>query len=179
MAQGKHREARDLLKEARYKAIEAAGKARIAKARGQMTPEEELSREQELEELKQGLATGAGMGLQDIFFDYDSSNITPDARFALNENAEIVNDNSDRLRVVVIEGYCDVRGTEEYNLALGQKRADSAKAYLVGLGVSPSKVEAVSRGETEKWAQGNTEYAYQQNRRAHFVPALLTPQALR
>jgi peptidoglycan-associated lipoprotein len=73
--------------------------------------------------------------------------------------------------VVVIEGYCDVRGTEEYNLALGQRRADSTKNYLVGIGVSPSKVQAVSKGETEQFAFGASEYDYQQNRRAHFVPA--------
>lgn len=176
MEQGKHKEARELLKEARYKAIEAAGKARIAKAQGQMTQEEMMAREQELERMKQGL-TGDGMGLQDIFFDYDRSDIRADARPVLSGNASVIKENSDMLRVVVIEGYCDARGTEEYNLALGQRRAESAKAYLVGLGVSPSKVEALSKGETEKWAAGATEDAYQQNRRAHFVPAESTPQA--
>lgn len=177
MAQGKDREARELLKEARYKAIEAAGKARIAKARGQISPEEEASREQELEELRQDLTDAPNMGLQDVFFEYDSSDVTSDARFVLDENAGIINDNSDGLRVVVIEGYCDTRGTEEYNLALGQRRAESAKAYIIGLGVSPSKVEAVSKGETEQWSTGGSESAYQQNRRAHFVPAALAPQA--
>ena len=68
-----------------------------------------------------------------------------------------------------MEGYCDIRGTEEYNLALGQRRAESVKSYLVGVGVSPAIIQAVSKGETEQWAPGATEYAYQQNRRAHFV----------
>ena len=176
MEQGKHREAQDLLKEARYKAIEAAGKARIAKAQGQMTEEEMMARERELEGMKQGLI-GDNIGLQDILFDYDSSDIRADARPMLSGNASVIRENSDMLRVVIIEGYCDTRGTEEYNLALGQRRAESTKAYLVGLGVSPSKLEALSKGETEVWAAGTSEEAYQQNRRAHFVPAPSTPQA--
>lgn len=176
MEQGKHKEARDLLKEARYKAIEAAGKARIARAEGQLTEEERMARERELERMKEGL-TGDNMGLQDVFFDYDRSDIRSDARPVLSGNASVIKENSDMLRVVVIEGYCDTRGTEEYNLALGQRRAESAKAYLVGLGVSPSKLEALSKGETEQWAAGTSEEAYQQNRRAHFVPAQSTPQA--
>jgi len=175
MAAGRRQEARELLEEARYKAIEAKGKAMIAKSEGGMTEEERMAREQELEKLKQRGLGGVNIGLQDIFFDYDKSDIRPDARPALRENSEIIQDNPGVL--VVIEGYCDIRGTEEYNLALGQRRAESTKAYLVGLGVSPSKTEAVSKGETEQWAPGTTEAAYQENRRAHFVPTSLPPQA--
>ena len=175
MAAGQRQEARELLEEARYKAIEAKGKAMIAKSEGGMTEEERMAREQELEKLKQRGLGGVNIGLQDILFDYDKSDIRPDARPALRENSEIIQDNPGVL--VVIEGYCDIRGTEEYNLALGQRRAESTKAYLVGLGVSPSKTEAVSKGETEQWAPGTTEAAYQENRRAHFVPTSLPPQA--
>jgi peptidoglycan-associated lipoprotein len=178
MAQGKDKEARELLEEARYKAIEAKGKALIAKSEGGMTEEEKMAREKELEKLKEGgVPKEVGIGFQDTFFDYDRSDIRPDARPALKENAAIIKNNPGIL--VVIEGYCDIRGTEEYNLALGQRRADSTKAYLVGLGVSPSKLEAVSKGETEQWAPGTTEEAYQENRRAHFVPTSLPPQASR
>jgi peptidoglycan-associated lipoprotein len=95
----------------------------------------------------------------------------------LRENAQIIQNNPGVL--VVVEGYCDIRGTEEYNLALGQRRADTTKAYLVGLGASYSKLEAVSKGETEQWAPGTSEEAYQENRRAHFVPTSLPPQASR
>jgi peptidoglycan-associated lipoprotein len=175
MAGGRNKEARELLEEARYKAIEAKGKAMIAKSEGGMTEEERLAREQELAKLKGGRAIE--IGVQDIFFDYDRSDIRPDARPVLRENAEIIRNNPGVL--VVIEGYCDIRGTEEYNLALGQRRADSTKAYLAGLGASPTKLEAVSKGETEQWAPGTTEEAYQENRRAHFVPTSLPPQASR
>ena len=176
MAAGRRQEARELLEEARYKAIEAKGKAMIAKSEGGMSEEERMAREEELRKLKEGgLSRGINIGLQDIFFDYDRADIKPDARPVLRENSEIIQNNPGVL--VVVEGYCDIRGTEEYNLALGQRRADSTKAYLVGLGVSPSKTEAVSKGETEQWAVGATEAAYQENRRAHFVPTSLPPQA--
>ncbi len=178
MAAGQRKEAREMLEEARYKAIEAKGKAMIAKSEGGMTEEERMAREEELQKLKEGgLGRGMDIGLQDIFFDYDRADIRPDARPVLRENAEIIQNKPGVL--VVIEGYCDTRGTEEYNLALGQIRADSTKAYLVGLGSSPSKLEAVSKGETEEWAPGSSEEAYQENRRAHFVPTSLPPQASR
>ncbi|MCK5709520.1 MAG: OmpA family protein [Deltaproteobacteria bacterium] len=115
--------------------------------------------------------SGSSFGLVDVFFNYDSQNITSESRSVLNQNASIINNSGGKFQVVVIEGYCDIRGTEEYNLALGQRRAESTKNYLVGLGVSPSKVQAVSKGETEQFAFGTSEYDYQQNRRAHFVPA--------
>ncbi|HEY7536170.1 MAG TPA: OmpA family protein [Thermodesulfobacteriota bacterium] len=177
MAAGQTQEARELLEQARYKAIEAKGKAMIAKSEGAMTEEERMAKEQELQRLKEGGLGGMEIGLQDIFFDYDRADIRPDARSVLRENAQIIQNNPGVL--VVVEGYCDIRGTEEYNLALGQRRADTTKAYLVGLGASYSKLEAVSKGETEQWAPGTSEEAYQENRRAHFVPTSLPPQASR
>jgi outer membrane protein OmpA-like peptidoglycan-associated protein len=175
MAAGRHKEARELLVDARYKAIEAKGKAESAAARGAMSAAESEALEEELSMLKG--AGGPSMGLMDIFFDYDMSDIRADARPTLQTNSRIISGNSGRLRVVVIEGYCDIRGTEEYNLALGQRRADSTKSFLVGIGVSPSVLETISKGETEQWAPGMTEYDYQQNRRAHFVPVLMSPRA--
>jgi len=177
MAAGRHKEARDLLVDARYKAIEAKGKAESVAAREAMSGAEAQALEEELSMLRG--AGGPSMGLMDIFFDFDRSDIRADARPALQTNSSIINSNSGRLRVVVIEGYCDIRGTEEYNLALGQRRADSTKSFLVGVGVSPSLLETISKGETEQWAPGTTEYDYQQNRRAHFVPVLMSPQASR
>jgi len=165
LAAGDKDAARKLLEEARFKAIEAQGKA---KNQAYVESVDIDSMEDTLGSLS---PAGSNFGLVDIFFNYDSQNITGESRPVLNQNASIINNSGGKFQVVVIEGYCDVRGTEEYNLALGQRRADSTKNYLVGLGVSPSKVQAVSKGETEQFAFGASEYDYQQNRRAHFVPA--------
>lgn len=165
LAAGNKDAARQLLEEARFKAIEAEGKA---KNQAYVDSVDIDSVEETLGSLS---PTGSNFGLVDIFFNYDSQSITAESRPVLNQNAGIINRSGGKFQVVVIEGYCDVRGTEEYNLALGQRRAESTKNYLVGLGVPPSKVQAVSKGETEQFAFGTSEYDYQQNRRAHFVPA--------
>ena len=70
---------------------------------------------------------------------------------------------------MIIEGHCDERGTNEYNLALGERRANSAKDYIVNLGVEPARLKTVSYGEEKPFAQGHNEEAWAQNRRAHFV----------
>ncbi len=165
LAAGNKDAARGLLEEARFKAIEAQGKA---KNQAYLESVDIESMEETLGSLS---PSGSSFGLVDVFFNYDSQNITFESRSVLNQNASIINNSGGKFQVVVIEGYCDIRGTEEYNLGLGQKRAESTKNYLVGLGVSPSKVQAVSKGETEQFAFGASEYDYQQNRRAHFVPA--------
>lgn len=165
LAAGNKDAARQLLEEARFKAIEAEGKA---KNQAYVESVDIESMEETLGSLS---PSGSQFGMVDIFFNYNSQNITAESRPVLNQNANIIRNSGGKFQVVVIEGYCDIRGTEEYNLALGQRRADSTKNYLVGLGVSPSKVQAVSKGETEQFAFGTSEYDYQQNRRAHFVPA--------
>ncbi|NIP37831.1 MAG: OmpA family protein [Candidatus Dadabacteria bacterium] len=108
------------------------------------------------------------IGLDDVLFDYDQSRVRADAAPSLRRNAQIIKDNAARIEVVIVEGYCDTRGTDEYNLALGDKRAKSVMAYLVGIGVDPAMIEAVSKGETDEWGAGVTESDYQSNRRAHF-----------
>ena len=176
IAQGNYTEARDLLVQARYKAIEAKWKAiemrgemEMKRATEDMSELERIAREKQLEQMKaRGLK--AERGMTDIFFDYDKSDIKADSRPHIEQNADYII-NSAGNNIIVIEGYCDIRGTDEYNLALGQRRADSVKAFLVGLGVSPARLEAVSRGETEQFGAGETERAYQENRRAHFVTA--------
>jgi outer membrane protein OmpA-like peptidoglycan-associated protein len=165
LAAGNKDAARQLLEEARFEAIEAEGRA---ESQAYVESVDIESIEETLGSLS---PAGSQFGMVDIFFNYDSKNITAESRPVLNQNANIIRNSGGRFQVVVIEGYCDIRGTEEYNLALGQRRADSTKNYLVGLGVSPSKVQAVSKGETERFAFGTSEYDYQQNRRAHFVPA--------
>ena len=105
--------------------------------------------------------------LKDIFFDFDNSNIRMDAGAVLGENAEILM--VDANVTVLIEGYADIRGTPAYNLQLAQRRADAAKAFLVGLGIDPSRITTASGGETTQFGAGTTEEAYQLNRRAHFI----------
>ncbi len=165
LAAGDKNGARQLLEEARFKAIEAQGKAK------NQAYVESIDIDSIEETLGSLSPSGSSFGMVDVFFNYDSQSINSESRSVLNQNASIINNSGGKFQVVVIEGYCDVRGTEEYNLALGQRRAESTKNYLVGLGVSPSKVQAVSKGETEQFAFGASEYDYQQNRRAHFVPA--------
>jgi peptidoglycan-associated lipoprotein len=105
--------------------------------------------------------------LNDIFYDFDRYNIRPDAAAVLDGDAQILKDSPNMS--VMIEGYADIRGTPAYNLRLAQRRADSAKAYIVQQGVDPSRVQTSSGGETEQFGAGTTEDAYQLNRRAHFI----------
>ena len=165
MAAGQQNEARSLLEEARFKAIAAKGEALSGQYMAGKT-DAELQAEAEYLASQQFQASSA---LQDVFFDYDRANVRSDARGTLDGNASYIIKNAGSLQIVAVEGYCDIRGTEEYNLALGQRRAESVKSYLVGIGVSPAIIQAISKGETEQWAAGTSEYAYQQNRRAHFV----------
>jgi peptidoglycan-associated lipoprotein len=105
--------------------------------------------------------------LSDINFDYDSSAIGPDARKILSVNADFLSKN--KVSAIVVEGHCDERGTAEYNMALGQRRAQETKNYLVNLGVNESKITTMSYGEERPLDTGNNEEAWAKNRRAHFV----------
>jgi len=107
------------------------------------------------------------VNLQDAFFDFDKYNVRDDARAALNADGKLLADNKD-VRVMV-EGHCDERGTVEYNLALGQKRADAAKDYLVKYGVDAGRLSTISYGKERPFAQGHDETAWSQNRRAHML----------
>jgi len=107
------------------------------------------------------------LNLQNIYFDYDKSSIRPDAREILKANAEIFTKNS--AAAIVVEGYCDERGTAEYNMALGERRAQEAKQYLVNLGIGASRIETISYGEEKPLDPGHDEKAWSQNRRAQFL----------
>jgi peptidoglycan-associated lipoprotein len=103
----------------------------------------------------------------DIHFDYDSFNIRPDDRKILAEKASYLNAHpSVKIR---IEGNCDERGTTEYNMALGERRAKSAQEYLVFLGINASRINSVSYGEEKPLDPAKTEEAFAKNRRDHFV----------
>jgi peptidoglycan-associated lipoprotein len=107
--------------------------------------------------------------VRDINFDFDSSIIRPDAREILKVNADFLLKN--RAASIVIEGHCDERGTAEYNMALGQRRAQETKKYLVNLGIKKSTIRTISYGEERPLDPGNTEEAWAKNRRAHFLIA--------
>jgi peptidoglycan-associated lipoprotein len=105
--------------------------------------------------------------IKDVFYDFDSYDLREDARQVLRENARAL---AERPKIqVVIEGHCDERGSESYNLALGDKRANVAKEFLVSQGISADRVETISYGEERPFATGHDEGAWAQNRRAHFV----------
>jgi peptidoglycan-associated lipoprotein len=105
--------------------------------------------------------------VSDINFDFDSSSIRPDARVILERNADYFMKN--KVTSIVIEGHCDEQGTAEYNMALGERRAQETKKYLVNLGVKESLMETVSFGEENPLDPASDEEAWAKNRRAHFV----------
>lgn len=104
---------------------------------------------------------------EDIYFDFDKSTLTPAAQDNLLRKAEWLRENSDA--TVTIEGHCDERGTIEYNLALGDRRAESAKAFLIDLGIDPSRLTTISYGEERPVDPRHMEEAWAKNRRDHFV----------
>ena len=105
-------------------------------------------------------------GFSPIYFDYDQSAIRADMRDRLAQNAKVLQQSSGS---VVVEGNSDSRGTNEYNMALGERRAQNAKQYLIKLGVSASKIRTVSYGEERPLFEGTSEDSYAQNRRDDFV----------
>lgn len=104
--------------------------------------------------------------LSRIFFDFDKSDLRADQLASLQRNAEYLRTNTGRR--VLVEGHCDERGTVEYNFALGERRANAVKDYLVGQGVDASRLQTLSKGEEEPAAAGTNEAAWAQNRRAQF-----------
>lgn len=110
---------------------------------------------------------GEGGPLQDVLFEFDSYDLSLNARSTLQSNAEWLRSNS-QVRVE-IEGHCDERGTVEYNLALGAKRAKAVRDYLVSLGISAERLSTISYGEELPLCHEPTEDCWRQNRRAHFL----------
>ena len=104
--------------------------------------------------------------LSDVFFELDSSTIRDDARGVLTANATWLKRWPARIN---IEGHCDERGTAEYNLALGERRANAVKAYLLELGVPADRVAVVSKGKEAPFCTDKNESCWQQNRRGHFI----------
>lgn len=121
-----------------------------------------------LDRFKRGLGPEEGGVLKDVHFAFDSYEIDSTARDILAANAEWLKDNP-RARTE-IEGHCDERGTVEYNLALGARRAKAVKDYLVTLGISGERLSTISYGEELPLCRDANESCYARNRRVHFVP---------
>jgi peptidoglycan-associated lipoprotein len=109
----------------------------------------------------------ASKPLGDVFFAYDSAELSDEARAALSKNSEWLKRWA-RTRISV-EGHCDDRGTPEYNLGLGERRATAVKAYLTSLGIGGDRVMTVSKGEEQPFCSDKSEGCWAQNRRGHFI----------
>jgi peptidoglycan-associated lipoprotein len=107
--------------------------------------------------------------VRDAYFDFNKADIRPDARQALSKTADFLK-NYPQIKVT-IEGHCDERGSTEYNLGLGDSRANATKQYLVSLGVSTDRISTVSYGKEKPFCTESNETCWQQNRRGHFVKA--------
>jgi peptidoglycan-associated lipoprotein len=154
-------------------AKDAAAKAeadRLARERAEREAAERLAKEKAGKEEAakvEAAATAMAEDLKDIYFDFDKSNIRSDAREVLKANADYILKNN--TAAVIIEGNCDERGTAEYNMALGQRRAQEAKKYLVNLGVKGAAIKTISYGKERPVDPGHDEEAWAKNRRDHFV----------
>lgn len=115
--------------------------------------------------MKDGSGRAAGEPEHRVYFDLNSAMISPQAAEVLSQNAQWLGKRS-----VTIEGHCDERGTREFNLALGQKRADSAKQFLTSQGMDPSKIKTVSYGKERPLVNGHNDAAWDKNRRAEIIP---------
>ncbi len=109
----------------------------------------------------------ADQPLEDAYFDYDKADLRAEARASLQKDAEWLRRWPSTK--VLVEGHCDARGTNEYNLSLGDKRAVAVRTYLTGLGIPAERIVTVSKGEESPFCLEETESCYSQNRRGHFV----------
>jgi peptidoglycan-associated lipoprotein len=104
--------------------------------------------------------------LKDVFFDYDKSAVRDDQKAALNDNVAWLKSNSGAKALV--EGHCDERGTAEYNLGLGERRAKAVKDYLIAAGIPADRISTISYGKERPFVLGHDESAWKWNRRGHF-----------
>ena len=118
-----------------------------------------------------GSDSGKINGLVTVHFGYDKSSLDAEAKKEIAQNADWMKKNTGVK--VQIEGHCDARGTIEYNVALGERRANAVKAYMVSLGVAADRLSTISYGKEKPIATGDSEDAWSKNRRANFVPAAM------
>lgn len=140
-------------------------KKEAAPVKEEAKPEQKAETKEEAKER----AASASAGLQPIYFDFDRSLIRDDAKGAMKANADWLKANP---KVTIkIEGNCDERGTKEYNQALGQRRAASAKKYLTDMGISAKRISLISYGKEKPICSDSTESCWQKNRRDDFTAA--------
>jgi peptidoglycan-associated lipoprotein len=111
----------------------------------------------------------AVVGLTDVFFEFDNARLSPEARRSIDLTAQWLRGAPNRR--VVIEGHADERGTNEYNLALGERRAQAAKRYLVASGIDERRIRIVTYGEEQPFCREREERCWRENRRGHFAEA--------
>lgn len=126
---------------------------------------EEAAKEVEMERAE--MAARQMFMNEDVYFDFDSSALGDMAKEVLSRKAEWLRMSPDAS--VIIEGHCDERGTSAYNIALGDRRAESAKSFLVDLGINADQISTISYGEERPVDMGHNEESWAKNRRAHFV----------
>ena len=159
---------------------EADAKKKEAEAAAKEEATRKLAAEQQKEDvkelaLKRDAAAAAAAekeqtAFEDIYFVFDKSTIEPEAREILKRLAGLLGSNKNYS--LVVEGHCDERGTVEYNLALGQRRADAAMKYLVDLGLDKESIKTITYGKERPLDPGHDEEAWAKNRRAHFLTTL-------
>lgn len=115
-----------------------------------------------------GAKASAAVALETVYFDFDKSDLRKDARDVLSKNAEALLKQIADAKIK-IEGHCDERGSDEYNMALGDRRAKSVAKYLTSLGIKADRISTISYGEEKPAVQGHDEAAWSKNRRAEFV----------
>jgi len=166
------------------KAAAAQSEADIKKKEAEAAAKEEAARklaaEQQKEDVKElalkrdaaaaATAEKEQTAFEDIYFAFDKSTIESEAREILKRLASLLDSNKNYS--LVIEGHCDERGTVEYNLALGQRRADAAMKYLVDLGLDKESIKTITYGKERPLNPGQDEEAWAKNRRAHFLTTL-------
>jgi peptidoglycan-associated lipoprotein len=135
-------------------------------------PKPEANKDSSLEALRRGEAAGSGP-LKDVNFNFDSADLSETARATLKANAEWLKSNPSAR--VQIEGHCDERGTAEYNMALGAKRAQASMDYLSTLGVTANRLSTISYGEEIPVCKEHNEECWAKNRRARFVTTAAKP----
>ena len=168
ISEGELEEAEKVLSQAELKATQAIGAAR----------EDTFMKgfDEAAQEIRKSLLSDAfskenliNLPISDVFFEFDRAEISKEAMEIIDRNISILKKNGDEIKFILVFGFCDIRGTEEYNLSLGKKRADEIKKYMIGKGMSPGMLHSISKGETEIWQEGTSQEAYSRNRRGHFM----------
>lgn len=146
----------------------AEGEGESAAGSEQAGQEDSAISDKEMKFDAQGSDSESIAGLKTIYFSYDASTLSPEARDTLTGNAAWLKKNADYN--LQIEGHCDSRGSIEYNLALGERRAKSVRTYLINLGVAAKRLSIISYGKEKPISAGDSEQAMSKNRRANFLP---------